>query len=207
MKILTHPESTKEDFNRLPYELHELAPRMHRYFTQIYKPRPLERLKPRSSLRGGRVEMFVPRINSCDLKDGLALKYFDCVSLYPHCAMQEEYPVGQPEILIREEDLKKLVLREGKCFYEESGNSIEVEGLCQIRVLCCQTEYPFLGYKMTTEGEKEPAVFFSLCRTCTLKLNKNPCSHSEEQRAFFTTCTIHEAAIASMYGDQGNQIH
>lgn len=88
------------------------------------------------------------------------------------------------------------------CYYrDETDRSHEVQGLCQIRLLCAQTEFPLFGHKMKTIRNKQEAVFYSLCRTCTYLESKTECTHDEREREFFVTCTLHEAAVAVMYGD------
>ena len=115
-------------------------------------------LEPRDAFYGGRT-------NACKLFfEGKAM-YVDFTSLYPDRNKNEEYPLGHPIIITQN-------------FADVSS----YKGLLKLKILPPRDLYhPVLPFKCNGK------LMFSLCRTCTLNLQQEPCTHSDEERAFVGT--------------------
>ena len=168
-----------------------------------------KRLTPREGLRGGKVETYVFGW-SANRRPGYEFKYFDYTSLYPSVSSDEEnpFPTGRVQILIKQQDLKKLVFREGKVFYCNEGEpEHQVKGLLQLTILAPQhLVIPFLQYRINQPGEAEKSLS-ALCRRCCELKNKSHCVHSTKERAFTSVWTLDEISYSLQLGYEIVALH
>ena len=118
-----------------------------------------ERLKPRESLFGGRTNAYkLYHKAQADEK----IRYVDFTSLYPYCQARKTYPIGHPQIILK--DFGPLE----NYFGLVKATVYPPKGLL----------HPVLPYR---SGGK---LMFPLCRTCVeLEEQLTPCAHSNAERA------------------------
>ncbi|XP_032094416.1 uncharacterized protein LOC116523417 [Thamnophis elegans] len=123
-------------------------------------------LNPRDAFFGGRTNATCLYYKP---KPGEQILYYDFTSLYPFVNKTKEYPIGHPQII-----------------YQNFGDIKQYFGLVKVKVYPPRNLYfPVLPHK---SGGK---LMFSLCATCTEKLQTSPCKHSDEERALTGTwCTV-----------------
>ena len=130
--------------------------------------RPTHRLIPRACVRGGLLDVYHLRWKKSLFEDEI-FKYSDVNSLYPFCAINFPFPVGQYEIIIGEFVKNDITFTEGFHFYK----SIKLTcGSAHVRVRPpANLKRPFLQYRILNK-----LSFLSLCVNCSLNKQKN-CNH------------------------------
>ena len=135
----------------------------------------VDRLNPRDAVKGGRTEAFRMHclVNDPDVEE---IKYLDVNSLYPYVMNKVKFPIGHPEIRRGDEACRNYL------------NSLNVPfiGLCMVKILPpSNLFFPCLAHKMNGK------LLFSLCRTCSVskEIQRKPCCHREEQRAWIDVYT------------------
>ncbi|KAL2078838.1 hypothetical protein ACEWY4_024582 [Coilia grayii] len=117
-----------------------------------------ERLKPRQSLFGGRTNAYKLYYKT---KEGEKIRYIDFTSLYPACQSKNDYPINNPQIILK--DFQPL----------ENYFGIIKATVAPPRGLL----HPVLPYRCKNK------LMFPLCRTCAEQENQTPpCTHSDAER-------------------------
>ncbi len=167
--------------------LKDSDPAFARFLKEVFyaEGRPLERLKLRQGLRGGRTEVFRMLYSETALP-AERLVYIDVNSLYPHSSIVNEFPVGRGELLIGA-GLSKLALTPEGLFHDGA----KVVGLLQATVL--PPGNLFLPVLPTKAGNK---LVFGLCRVCMETRSKALCRHTSAQRAITDVWTSAELCFA-----------
>ena len=97
-------------------------------------------------------------------------------------------PVNEPYGIYGGKDLSQVSFTSQGCFYKGQ----EIQGLIKLKILPDKEDMqPFLPFRCHSKN------FLANCRKCVLRLNKNVCSHSDEERAFVDTFTILEIHYAT----------
>src|SRR5437867_2656998 len=119
------------------------------------------------------------------------LRYVDVCSLYPYVNKYGAYPIGHPIIITEGFDPEQI--GENYCHYR---------GLVKIIILPPRNLYhPVLPYRCNNK------LMFPLCRLCAEKLNKEPCEHSDEERALEVTWVTLEVEKALQLGYKILKVH
>ena len=154
----------------------------------------MERISARSAMKGGTTEAFYA-LQEVDLNDhdGDKLIFFDYGSLYPSLAMSRPIFTGDYKILQHHEVITQCLK---PCF--ESGQYLLIDpdginpptpviGIFKVKVVMPRENdhllsgYPFLPLKVNG------TTIRGTCKVCMDTLNKKPCDHTNEQRAFVDT--------------------
>ena len=105
--------------------------------------------------------------------------YLDLNSLYPYIMSKVNFPIGHPEIRWGDDSCKSLLAS-----LEESG--VAFMGLCLVKILPPFDLFvPCLAHKINGK------LLFSLCHACSVsdEIQRKPCMHTEEQRAWIDVYT------------------
>jgi hypothetical protein len=91
--------------------------------TKFPRTRPINRLTPRASLRGGYTELFRLKFTLAE-NPGWRIIFADANSLYGHIAINNSFPVGKYQILLPKDDIeKKITFQDGKFLYGKESMS------------------------------------------------------------------------------------
>lgn len=161
-------------------------------FAQIMKNlnldplRPLNRLIPRSVVRGGYLEVF--RLHS-KKSETSKIHFVDFNSMYPSVARNSEFPLGEYKIYLENEISPNLKLINGEYFFKDESCKCDI---ALVSILCpSDLDHPFLPYRLNDQ------VFYSNCFTCLKQKRTNPCRHrSANKRRFVSVYTMEELAYA-----------
>ena len=111
--------------------------------------------------------------------------YVNFTSLYPDRNKNEKYPLGHPIIIT-----------------QNVSDVSSYKGLLKLKILPPRGLYhPVLPFKCNGK------LMFSLCRTCTQSLQQEPCTHSDDERAFVGTWVSLEIDKAIEKGYQVLEIY
>ena len=135
----------------------------------------VDRLNPRDAVKGGRTEAFRMHCSITNPNEE-EIKYLDVNSLYPYVMSKVEFPIGHPEIRRGDESCRNYIKSLSEPFI----------GLCMVKILPpSNLSFPCLAHKMNGK------LLFSLCRTCSMsnEIQRKPCIHMEEQRAWIDVYT------------------
>lgn len=140
--------------------------------------RPLHRLIPRACVRGGFLETYKLRWVKCENPDQ-TFYYSDVNSLYSTVAMENQFPIGEPTILIGDET-SQLTFVEGDFMYQ---NEIIYCGSAHCTVLApTNLHKPCLPYRLN-----DTYNYLALCLSC-IKTEQLTCKHVLEKNRAFTSC-------------------
>ncbi len=118
-----------------------------------------ERLNPRDSLFGGRTNAL--KLYHKNAEDE-SVSYLDFTSLYPFVQSCKTYPIGHPEIILKDFEPVESYFGVIKCT------------VLPPRALL----HPLIPFK-SPQGK----LLFALCRTCAEKQQQELCQHSDEERS------------------------
>ncbi|XP_048008700.1 uncharacterized protein LOC125243250 [Megalobrama amblycephala] len=122
-----------------------------------------ERLKPRDALFGGRTNAYKVYHK---VSEGERVSYLDFTSLYPFVQARKSYPVGHPQIILK--DFQNL---------EDYYGIIKATVVPPRNLL-----HPVLPFRCSGK------LMFPLCRRCAEQQNQTtPCTHSDDERALTGT--------------------
>lgn len=156
--------------------------------TGLPKKRPMVRLTPRASVRGGFVETYKLKYVASETHK---ISWVDANSLYSFIALNCNLPIGG-FVTLTFFDLKGAISlnKEDGQFYYKSQSMIA--DIAMVEILApSNLRQPFLSYRV-----KDQFVFMANCRTCAeLKMTK-PCTHKDSQRSFTSVWTCAELAYA-----------
>ena len=130
-------------------------------------------LNPRDAFYGGRTNCTSLKYEA---KEDEKIRYYDFCSLYPYINKYGRYPIGHPEIIL-------------KNFEKDISNYY---GLIKCKILPpTNLFHPVLPSRL-----KNGKLVFSLCSMCANECLQSDCSHTEEQRAILGTWTTPEVIKA-----------
>jgi len=152
-----------------------------RISTNFQKNRPLMRLTPRATLRGGFIEVY--RLKFCINENPNWKLYFsDVNSLYSQIALTNLFPVGKYKVILNPDSLKNNIKYINNHFFY---NNEPMQGdAAHVKVLPPSNLYrPYLPFRLNDEYNH-----MSLCRAClTQKLTKR-CIHKTNENRAFVSC-------------------
>ena len=164
-------------------------------FSGLPKKRPLNRLIPRATLRGGFIEVYRLKFR-IDENPGWTLHYADANSLYSYIALQNTFVTGKYEVLLFKDELNKhITLLRGKFYYKGesmSGDAAHVKIVAPSKLF-----RPFLPYRLNDEFSH-----LALCKECLKNKASKHCNHRSKNKRSFTSCyqiTDLEKAVALGY--------
>jgi|LakMenEpi03Aug12_release.lakeMendotaPanAssembly.Ray.scaffolds.fasta_scaffold08612_13 G:T-mismatch repair DNA endonuclease (very short patch repair protein) len=185
------------------WECHFAEIKKSRTFTKFLKSGyalfPLNRLRPRTTVRGGYNQIYHFAWNNLENKD----EDFFCLDingLYSYCAINFPSVYGKYDILIGH-DLSLISYDNNEFFY----NNKKIYGSVHLTILPPDDLFlPYLMYR--NENNKN---VLTLCRKCS-ETNNNlitVCSHSIEERALTSSYMIAEIEFALSLGYKILKIH
>lgn len=156
--------------------------------TGLPKNRPLIRLVPRASIRGGFLECY--QLKAKETEDQ-KISWIDANSLYSYIALQSPLPIGSYKVLTFFDLKDKCVLNpEDGMFYYDT-ESMECD-IAMVEILApSNLDRPFLSFRINDQF-----VFLSNCKTCAEKKSTAPCKHKPEFRSFTSVWPVIELAYA-----------
>jgi hypothetical protein len=164
-------------------------------FSGLPKNRPLNRLIPRATLRGGFIEVYRLKF-TIEENPGWTLHFVDANSLYSHIVLNNTFPVGKYEVLLHKDDLSKNIkLIDGKFFYKDESMSGDA---AHVKIVAPSYLFrPYLPYRLNDEFSH-----LALCKECLRKKLSKRCIHRSQEKRSFTSCyqiTDLEKAVALGY--------
>lgn len=152
--------------------------------------RPLNRLVPRASVRGGFNEVYKLKFESTQTNQ---LYFYDCNGLYAHVARNMYFPIGEYQVILEPDIQKYLKIENNKFSYNGEDCSCD---MAFVSILAPRDLMkPFLGYRM---GEQN---YYGLCFSCIRQKKTTPCRHkSPYKRRFVSTYTVIELEFALKLG-------
>jgi hypothetical protein len=147
--------------------------------TNLSRSRPLVRLTPRSTLRGGYTELYRLKF-TVEENPGWKIYFADVNSLYAHIAMNTSFPTGKYKILL--DGLKQNIsFQNGKFLYKNESMGGDA---AHVTVLAPSDLFrPYLSYRVNDE-----LCFMSLCRKCMVEKQNRPCRHIKDEGRAFSSC-------------------
>jgi len=171
-------ECTFQEFKR------SNKPAMDEFWLRSGLPRlrPLSRLVPRASVRGGFLEVYRLMFEVDDQYD---LHYFDMNAQYSFVALKAQLPLGPYKIFLEHELKDKLTIKNNQFFVD--GESC-IGDIAHVTFWApSDLMMPFLPIRI---GEN---CFYANCYSCLVQANCKPCRHqSPEKRKFSSTYTVLE---------------
>lgn len=146
------------------------------------KLRPLSRLNPRASVRGGLLEVYRLSFKADANYD---LHYFDMNAQYSHIALQAQMPLGKCKIYLEHELKDCLKIQDNKLYINNESCKADIAHITF--VVPSDLFRPFLPIRI---GEN---CYYANCYSCLVQANCKPCSHkSDDKRKFSSTYTVLE---------------
>ena len=143
--------------------------------------RPLIRLVPRATLRGGFIEQYRLKFTQNDFPNW-TINFADVNSLYSHIAIHNNFPVGKYKILLEEHQFKNDITFSNDQFWYK-GQSMQGDA-AHVTILAPTTLHkPFLGYRLNDEYN-----FLALCKKCVTEKRAFQCTHIKPSSRAFTSC-------------------
>lgn len=152
--------------------------------------RPLKRLIPRVSVRGGFVELYRLSFQSDEMYD---LHYYDANSLYPWIAQDTLFPLGEYKIILEKDLHNSIQIKENKIFYLDQSCDSDV---AMVAVLApSDLSKPFLPYRYNDQ------VFYGNCFSCIKTKHCHGCTHKTiNKRRFVSVWTVLELEYSLTLG-------
>ena len=149
--------------------------------TDFDSKRPLIRLVPRATLRGGFIEQYRLKFTLNDYP-GWSIQFADVNSLYSSIAIHNKFPVGKYQILLPEHNFKKdITFVNNEFFYK--GQSMQGDAAHVKFLAPTKLDKPFLGYRLNDEYN-----FLALCKKCVSEKRASQCTHFQPSSRAFTSC-------------------
>jgi len=156
--------------------------------TDLPQNRPLIRLVPKASVRGGFLETYKLK---CLQDEATNITWVDCNSMYTAISLKCDLPIGNYKILTYFDLKNKCHLNEidGQFYFENESMKCDI---AMVEILVpSNLKRPFLSYRI-----KDEFVFMANCRSCADLKSTSPCKHSDKHRSFTSTWTVCELAYA-----------
>jgi hypothetical protein len=171
---------------------------LKKFLSSEFCSRPLQRLRPRTAVRGSFTECFALKWLQTENPN----ETFYCIDfngMYSHIALESKFAVGRYEVLIGN-DLNQIVLKNNQFFYKQS--NISMVGVMMVSILPPKSLFfPFLPYRLDDE-----TTVFTLCLKCAEQKCKI-CNHSDSERSLTSVYFISELEFALQLGYKILQIY
>ena len=199
--LSNHPTSVKKV--TIIWECQYLEQRKHSlelksFLSNIFKVRPLYRLRPRTAVRGSFTECFALKW----LKTENLNETFHCLDvngMYSYIGLTSKFGIGQYEIIVGNE-LKNITFKNGLYFYKDFNDPMV--GTMLVSILPPKKLFfPFLPYRLENE-----TTIFTLCLKCS-ENSLTKCHHSDDERSFTSVYFISELVFAIKLGYHVNEIY
>lgn len=152
--------------------------------------RPLYRLIPRVSIRGGFLEVY--RL-SYQADDNNTLHFYDCNSMYSYIAAETFFPIGDYEIILENDLQQGISIKDNEIFYKNESCQSDI-ALVSILVPS-DLKKPFLSYRLNDQ------TFNANCFSCLRAKKISPCRHkSDNKRRFVSVWTVIELSYCLSLG-------
>lgn len=143
--------------------------------------RPLIRLVPRATLRGGFIEQYRLKFTKTDFPNW-SIHFADVNSLYSHIAIHNSLPVGKYKILLQEDNFQNdITFLNGEFWYK--GQSMQGDAAQVTIIPPTSLDKPFLGYRLNDEYN-----YYALCKKCVIEKRAGHCTHVKASQRAFTSC-------------------
>ena len=154
--------------------------------------RPLIRLVPRCSVRGGLVEVYQLFAEATEAKQ---LQFFDHNSMYSYISKHMKFPLGEYQIVLEAELQQHLTIQNNQILYKNETCECDI---AHVSVLAPRhLKAPFLAYRLNDQ------VFYSNCMACLKLKICGRCIHKcNSKRRFTSTWTVLELNYALELGYQ-----
>lgn len=174
------------------WALERKTPEVSKYFL-AHPIRPLTRLQPQKAVKAALTESYVLHCdNSGGGSGGENLHAVDMSSLFPHVAIELDFPVGPYTSFVGEQIQQDQLSFQPDSFYY---NGKPYLGLLQARVVPPKNLlHPFL--LTTIQQGKMQSSLAVLCRTCAEGLIQDSCTHTKQERALTDVWTSGELCFA-----------
>lgn len=162
--------------------------------TELPRKRPLGRLTPRATLRGGFIELYRLKF-TMEENPGWTIQFADVNSLYSAISINNEMPIGKYEILLHKDNLKQnITFCDGEFFYKKESMKCDA---AHVTLLCpANLQRPYLSYRINDEFN-----YLALCRLCaTNKISKHCPHNSDSSRSFTSSYMVSDLAMAVQLG-------
>jgi len=172
------------------------AAEMESFWTSSGLPRkrPLGRLIPRATLRGGFIELYRLKF-TVEENPNWKICFADVNSLYSKIAIANKFPIGEYKILLPKDNLEKhITYCDGEFFYKQE--SMKCDAAHVMILAPTNLRRPYLSYRVNDEHN-----FLSLCRLCAVNKIAKHCPHKAESSRAFTSCyMVADLAMAVSLG-------
>jgi len=152
--------------------------------------RPLCRLTPRVSVRGGFLELYrlSYEANQCS-----RIHFIDANSMYSSVARDTQFPLGDYQIILEKELQTSISIKDNEIFYLDESC---VSDIAHVAVLApSDLQKPFLPYRLNNQ------TYYANCRSCLASKNVKPCRHKTvDKRRFVSVWTVVELNYALALG-------
>ena len=164
--------------------------------SELEKDRPMLRLFPRATVRGGAIETYQLKF-SIEENPEYRLFNVDINSLYSRIALDNSFGVGYYEIIIDKKDLNQnIVWNETKKEFTYKNESMASDVAHVTWLAPSNLKRPFLPFRVNDEFN-----YLSLCRKCVLKKISKTCPHrSDKVRSFTSSYCLTELNFAKTLG-------
>ncbi len=164
--------------------------------SELEKDRPMLRLFPRATVRGGMIETFRLKF-SVEENPEYKLFYLDINSLYSKITLDNSFGVGNYQIIIDKKDLNKnVVWNETNQEFTYKNESMSSDMAHVTWLAPPNLIRPFLPFRVNDEFN-----YLALCRKCVLKKIVRTCPHrSDKVRSFTSSYSVSELNFAKTLG-------
>lgn len=149
--------------------------------SNLPKDRPLIRLTPRATLRGGFIEIYRLKFSVLE-NPGWSLYFADANSLYSHIVLTNSFPVGKYQVILDPHDLNSNIkFINNQFFYRNEsmkGDSAHVKIVAPKNLF-----RPYLPFRLNDEFNH-----MALCRACLKNKSNKKCYHRLDEVRAFTSC-------------------
>jgi G:T-mismatch repair DNA endonuclease (very short patch repair protein) len=166
-------------------------PELQFFLSNIFKPRPLFRLRPRTAIRGSFTECYALKwIKSENINE--TFYCLDINGMYSYIGLTSKFGIGMYKILIGP-DIEKIFLKDGQYFYENL--KTPMVGVMMVSILPPKSLFhPFLPIRLEDE-----TTMYTLCLKCS-ETNLTICNHTDSERSFTSVYFISELTFALTLG-------
>ena len=149
--------------------------------TNFQSRRPLMRLTPRATLRGGFIEVYRLKFTLIE-NPSYKLYFADANSLYSHIALKNVFPIGKYKVIINPDSLKNNIRFIDNHFYY---NKEPMQGdAAHVKIKAPSNLFrPYLPFRLHDEYNH-----MALCRACLTKKSIKKCIHKANDNLSFTSC-------------------
>lgn len=152
-----------------------------RLSTNFPSSRPLMRLTPRATLRGGFIEVYRLKFSLTE-NPNWKLHFADANSLYSHIALTNVFPVGKYKVILNPDSLKNYIkFVDNRFFY----NNEPMQGdAAHVKIKAPSNLFrPYLPYRLNDEFNH-----MALCRKCLTRKLAKKCVHRVTENRCFVSC-------------------